>query len=51
MAGDVDSRRRTTRYVFIVGGVAVSWISKLVKVVSLFTTEVEYAAVTEASKE
>ena len=39
MAGDKDSRRSTTRYVFIVGGETVSWISKLQQVVSLSTTE------------
>ena len=29
MAGYKDSRRSTIGYVFIVGGIAVSWISKL----------------------
>ena len=29
MAGDKDSRRSTTRYVFTVGGKTVSWISKM----------------------
>jgi hypothetical protein len=47
---DKDSRRRTTWYVFTVGGTTVSWISKLQKVVALSTTEVEYVAATEASK-
>jgi hypothetical protein len=42
MAGDKDSRRSTTGYVFTVGGTTVSWISKLQKVVSLSTTEAEY---------
>jgi hypothetical protein len=51
MAGDKDSRRRTTGYVFTIGGTTVSWISKLQKVVALSTTEVEYVAATEASKE
>jgi hypothetical protein len=51
MAGDKDSRRSTTGYVFTIGGTAVSWISKLQKVVALSTTEVEYVAATEASKE
>ena len=51
MAGDKDSRRRTTGYVFIVGGIAVSWISKLQQVVALSTIEAEYVAATEASKE
>ena len=36
---------------FIVGGIAVSWISKLQQVVALSTTEVEYVATTEANKE
>jgi hypothetical protein len=51
MAGDKDSRRSTTGYVFTIGGTIVSWISKLQKVVALSTTEVEYVAATEASKE
>jgi hypothetical protein len=50
MAGDKDSRRSTTGYVFTVGGTIVSWILKLQKVVALSTTEVEYVATTEASK-
>jgi hypothetical protein len=51
MEGDKDSRRSTTGYVFTIGGTIVSWISKLQKVVSLSTTEVEYVASTKASKE
>jgi len=51
MAGDRDSSRSTTGYVFTVGGTAVSWISRLQKVVALSTTEAEYVAITEASKE
>jgi hypothetical protein len=51
MAGDKDSRRSTTWYVFTIGGTIVSWISKLQKVVELSTTEAEYVAATEASKE
>ena len=50
MDGDKDKRRRTTRYVFTVGGTTISWISKLQKVVSLSTIEVEYVYATEASK-
>ncbi|KAL2231966.1 UNVERIFIED_CONTAM: Retrovirus-related Pol polyprotein from transposon TNT 1-94 [Sesamum indicum] len=48
---DYDKRRSTTGYVFTYGGTAVSWVSKLQKVVTLSTTEAEYAAVTEAAKE
>jgi hypothetical protein len=51
MAGDKDSRRSTTRYVFTIGGTAVSWILKFQKVVALSTTEAEYVVATEASKE
>ena len=29
MAGDKDSKRSTTKYVFTMGGTVVSWISKL----------------------
>jgi hypothetical protein len=51
MAGDKDSRRSTTGYVFTIGGTTVSWISKIQKVVALSTIEAEYVAATEASKE
>jgi hypothetical protein len=44
MAGDKDSRRSTTGYVFTIGGTIVSWISKLQKVVALSTIEAEYVA-------
>ncbi|CAA0823453.1 cysteine-rich RLK (RECEPTOR-like protein kinase) 8 [Striga hermonthica] len=48
---DLDKRRSTTGYVFTYGGTAVSWISKLQKIVTLSTTEAEYVAVTEVAKE
>jgi hypothetical protein len=51
MAGDKDSRRSTTGYVFTIGGTTLSWILKLKKVVALSTTEAEYVAATKASKE
>ena len=51
MTGDRDNRRSTTGYVFTVGGTAVSWVSKIQCVVALSTTEEEYVAATEASKE
>ena len=50
MAGDKDSKRSTTGYVFTIGGTIISWISKLQKVVSLSTTEAEYVATTELVK-
>ena len=51
LAGNVDIRRSTTGYVYTLGGTAVSWGSQLQKIVALSTTEAEYIAVTEASKE
>ncbi|KAH9670648.1 hypothetical protein KPL70_017055 [Citrus sinensis] len=50
-AGDLDKRKSTTGYVFILAGIAVSWISKLQTVVVLSTTEAEYMAATQACKE
>jgi transposase InsO family protein len=50
-SSDLEKRRSTTGYVFTLGGTAVSWASKLQKVVALSTTEAEYIGVTEASKE
>ena len=47
----MDIRRSTTGYIYTLGGTAVSWVSQLQKDVALSTTEVEYVAVTEASKE
>ena len=55
MAGDKDTRRSTTGYVFTIGGTAVSWASKLQNIVLLSTTvsttEAKYVALTEVSKE
>ena len=51
MAGDRDNRRSTTRYVFTIGGITISWVSKLQSVVALPTAEAEYVAATKASKE
>ena len=50
-AGEVDHRRSTTDYIFTVGITAVSWILQIQKIVALSTTEAEYVAVIEASKE
>jgi len=50
-AGEVDHRRSTTNYIFTVGTGAVSWMSRIQKIVALSTTEAEYVVVTEASKE
>ncbi|KAE8704670.1 hypothetical protein F3Y22_tig00110447pilonHSYRG00005 [Hibiscus syriacus] len=51
LAGNVDIRRSTTGYVYTLRGTAVSWVSQLQKIVALSTTEAEYVAITEASKE
>jgi hypothetical protein len=50
-AGDLEKRKFTTGYVFIIAGGAVSWVSKLQTVVALSTTEAEYMAATQACKE
>ena len=50
-AGDIDSRRSTTGYVYTLGGTAISWASKLQQTVALSTTEAEYMAATQAAKE
>ena len=49
--GDVDSQRSNTGYVLTLRSGAVSWVSKLQKIVALFTTEVEYVAATKGCKE
>eukprot|EP00253_Pinus_taeda_P024605 PITA_24605 len=46
MARDMDTRKSTTGYLYTLGGVAVSWVSRLQRIVALSTTEVEYIATT-----
>ncbi|KAA0026164.1 polyprotein [Cucumis melo var. makuwa] len=50
-AGDLDKSKSTTGYVFTLASGAVSWVSKLQSVVAMSTTEAEYVAATQASKE
>ncbi|GJR43670.1 retrovirus-related pol polyprotein from transposon TNT 1-94 [Tanacetum coccineum] len=49
--GDLDGSKSTTGYVFTLSGETVSWVSKLQSVVAMSTTEAEYVAVAQASKE
>lgn len=50
-ASDLDRRRSITGYVFQVGGNTMSWRSGLQHIVALSTTEAEYMALAEATKE
>ena len=50
-AGDIDSRKSTTGFVFTLGDTAISWASNLQKIVTLSTIEAKYVAATEAGKE
>jgi transposase InsO family protein len=50
-AGDLDDRKSTCGYVFILGGAAISWKSKKQASVALSSTQAEYMALSEAGKE
>ena len=50
-AGDYDTRRSTTGYVFSLGYVVITWYSKRQPTMSLSTTEVEYHATIMAAQE
>ncbi|KAL2088069.1 hypothetical protein ACEWY4_016897 [Coilia grayii] len=49
--GDQDDRRSTTGNVFLLGGGAVSWLSKKQATVALSTAEAEYVALSQAAQE
>jgi hypothetical protein len=50
-AGDINTRRSTTGYVFTLGGVAVLWASKCQPTVACSTVEAEYMAAAFTTKE
>jgi hypothetical protein len=50
-AGDLEDRRFTTGFVFMIGGGAISWNSKRQPTIALSTTKAEYMANTQATKE
>ena len=49
--GDIDTRRSTTGYTFLLYGGTISWNSKKQPTIALSTTKVEYMAATHAAKE
>ena len=48
--GDLDKRRSTTGYLFMLGGCSISWKSNFQSIVTLSTIETEYVALREALK-
>ena len=50
MAGDLDTYRSMSGYVFTFVGEAVSWQSKIQKCVALSINEAEYIAMNEVGK-
>lgn len=50
-AGDVNTRRSTTGYAFLLHGAAIAWMSKVQPTVAISTTEAEYIAAAAAARE
>ena len=50
-AGDINDRKSTSGYVFLVNGTAVSWKSQKQQSVALSTAEAEYMALSSAAQE
>lgn len=50
-ANDIGSRRSTTGYIFMLSGGPVTWCSKRQQSVALSTTEAEYMAASDTTKE
>lgn len=50
-AGDVDTRKSTTGYIFNMNGGPITWCSQKQKTIALSTTEAEFVAACEAAKE
>jgi hypothetical protein len=50
-AGDIDKRKSTSGYVFLMNGAAISWSSKLQPTVAMSTCEAEFVAAANAAKE
>lgn len=50
-AGDVDTRKSTTGYIFLMNGGPVTWLSQKQKTIALSTTEAEFVAACESAKE
>jgi hypothetical protein len=49
--GDLEDRKSTGAYIFLLSGAAISWASKKQRSVALSSTEAEYMALTQATKE
>ena len=50
-AGDLDTRRSTSGYMFQIGGATISWCSKRQLTVARSSTEAEYVALSAAAQE